>query len=173
MVLKGRKTKQNKKEDKLHSAYQQWTDSDQYCTLISKSTWICVVATATHPHQTQPRVKTRTLCLQMTFCLLLLLSAIDKFMCVGFAVLLDTALWVWSSSEENFSGGEGIFPLELIWALTPFPMTLLDESINRGPVCAHMHSITQAQKILTFMPYECRQQKTTSMHHPRRQNVTT
>ena len=29
--------------------------------------------------------------------------------------------------------------------------TLSDESINRGLVCAHMHSIVRTQKILTFM----------------------
>ena len=29
--------------------------------------------------------------------------------------------------------------------------TLSDESINRGLVCAHMHFIARAQKILTFM----------------------
>ena len=47
---------------------------------------------------------------------------------------------------------EGIFPLEL---------TLSDESINRGLVCAHMHFIARTQKILTFMSStgECRQQK--------------
>ena len=40
------------------------------------------------------------------------------------------------------------------------PKTLSDESIKRGPVCEHMHSIARTQKILTFMPYtgECRQQ---------------
>ena len=31
------------------------------------------------------------------------------------------------------------------------PKTLSDESINRGPVCAHMHFIALTQKILTFM----------------------
>ena len=31
------------------------------------------------------------------------------------------------------------------------PKTLLDESINRGLVCAHMHFIARTQKILTFM----------------------
>ena len=37
------------------------------------------------------------------------------------AVLLDSASWVRSSSEENFFPVEGIFPLQLIWVLTPFP----------------------------------------------------
>ena len=46
---------------------------------------------------------------------------------------------------------EGIFLLELTWVLTPFPKTLLDESINRVVVCAHMHSIARTQKMLTFM----------------------
>ena len=31
------------------------------------------------------------------------------------------------------------------------PKTLSDESINRGLVCAHMHSVTWTQKILTFI----------------------
>ena len=31
------------------------------------------------------------------------------------------------------------------------PKTSLDESINRGLVCAHMHFIARTQKILTFM----------------------
>ena len=31
------------------------------------------------------------------------------------------------------------------------PKLFLDESINRGLACAHMHSIAQVQKILTFM----------------------
>ena len=36
---------------------------------------------------------------------------------------------------------EEIFPLELAGVLTPFPGTLSDESVNRGPVCAHMQSM--------------------------------
>ena len=46
---------------------------------------------------------------------------------------------------------EGIFSLGLTWVLTPFPKTVLDESINQGLVCAYMHSIARTQKILTFM----------------------
>ena len=42
-------------------------------------------------------------------------------------------------------------PLELTWGLTPFPKTLLDETINQRLVCAHMHSMVQTPKILTFM----------------------
>ena len=40
---------------------------------------------------------------------------------------------------------------------------LLHESINQGLVCAHIHSIIQTQKILTFMSYtgDCQQQKHT------------
>ena len=42
---------------------------------------------------------------------------------------------------------EGIFPLELTWVQTPFPLkTLSDESINRGLVCAHMHFIARTQR---------------------------
>ena len=46
---------------------------------------------------------------------------------------------------------------------TAVPKTILDESINWGLVCAHMHSIAQTQKNLTFMSYtgECWQQKRT------------
>ena len=54
---------------------------------------------------------------------------------------------------------ERIFPLEFTWVLTPFPETLLDESINRGGlVCAHIHSMAWTQRILTLMSKrgECR-----------------
>ena len=46
---------------------------------------------------------------------------------------------------------KGIFPLELTRVQTPFPKTLSDENINRSLVCAHVHSITWTQKILTFI----------------------
>ena len=36
--------------------------------------------------------------------------------------------------------------MELTWVLTPFPPKLLDESINQGLVCAHMHFIARTQK---------------------------
>ena len=57
----------------------------------------------------------------------------------------------------------GFFP----WVLTPFPTTISDECINRGPVCARMHSITRTQKVLTFMflTGECQQEKHTQ-HAP-------
>ena len=47
------------------------------------------------------------------------------------------------------------------------PKKLLDECINLGLVCAHMHSIAKTQKILTFMSRmgECWQQKHTQ-HAP-------
>ena len=47
------------------------------------------------------------------------------------------------------------------------PTTLSHESTNRGLVCAHMHSIAQTQKILTFMSLagECQQPKHTQ-HAP-------
>ena len=41
---------------------------------------------------------------------------------------------------------EWISCLELAWVLTPFPKTCLDVSINRGLVCAHLHSIAWAKK---------------------------
>ena len=46
---------------------------------------------------------------------------------------------------------EGVFSFKLTWVLTTFPANLSDESINRGLVCAHMHSIARTQKMLTFM----------------------
>ena len=79
-------------------------------------------------------------------------AGIAHWLCFGLAVLLDATSWVRSSSGENFSGRGDFFRLELTWVLTPFPKTLSDESVKRGLVCAHMHSITQTQKILTFMP---------------------
>ena len=66
------------------------------------------------------------------------------------SLVLDAVSWVQSSSEENFPV-EGIFPLELTQVLTPSTKTYSDESINRGLVCAHMHSMAQTQKILTFL----------------------
>ena len=64
--------------------------------------------------------------------------------------LLDAAWWVRSSSEENISGG-GDFSLGGNMGSDSVPQKLSDESINRGLVCEHMHSIAQIQKILTFM----------------------
>ena len=80
--------------------------------------------------------------------------------CIGLAVLPDAVLPVWASSEPLV---EGIFPLELTWVLNPLPKTLSAESINQDVVCAHMQSIAQTPKILTFMSQtgECRQPKHT------------
>ena len=57
--------------------------------------------------------------------------------------------------------------MELTRVLTPFPKSLWGLSIDRGLVCAHMHSVARTQKILTFMSPtgECRQQKHTQ-HAP-------
>ena len=58
--------------------------------------------------------------------------------------------------------------MELTWVLTPFhKKNLSDKGINRGLVCAYMHSIARTQKILTFISEtcECRQQKHTQ-HAP-------
>ena len=60
----------------------------------------------------------------------------------GLAVLLDAASWV-RSSEENFSCRRD-FSLGVDMGSDSIPSkTLLDERINRGLVCVHMHSITQ------------------------------
>ena len=74
----------------------------------------------------------------------------------GIAQLVVLGLTVHSVTGSILLWGhfpvEGIFPLELTWVQTPSPpKTLLDESINQGLVCAHMHFIAQTQKILTFM----------------------
>ena len=45
----------------------------------------------------------------------------------------------------------GFFPQSLHGLWIHSPKTILDESVNCGLVCAHMHSIAWAQKILTFM----------------------
>ena len=66
----------------------------------------------------------------------------------GLAVLCDAVSRVRSYSEPAV---KGIFPLELTWVLTPLPKNLSDQSINQGQACAHIHSIAQTQKILTFM----------------------
>ena len=81
--------------------------------------------------------------------------------------------WVWSSSEENFlvevtfPGSQHAFWLQSL-------NTLLDGSINRGLVCAPMHSIPQTQTILTCpRRANVSNKNTPSMHHPQRQNMTT
>ena len=64
--------------------------------------------------------------------------------------------------------GRGYFSLGVNMGSDHIPQkSLSDESINRGLVCAHMHSITPTQKVLTFMSWtgECRQQKHTQ-HAP-------
>ena len=70
--------------------------------------------------------------------------------CTHYTTLLDTASWVRSSCEENFSG-RGNFPLELTRILTPpFPLKALsDESISRGLACAHIHSIVRRRNVTT------------------------
>ena len=58
------------------------------------------------------------------FCWVIELSGragVALWWCVEFAVLLDVVAYVPSSSGENFSLAEGVFPLELSWVLTPFP----------------------------------------------------
>ena len=53
--------------------------------------------------------------------------------------------------REEFSMVERIFSLGVNMGSDSIPQkTLLDESVDRGLVCAHMHSITRIQKSLTF-----------------------
>ena len=81
--------------------------------------------------------------------------SVSVFRCLGItsdlgrnSLVGDAASWVGPDPELP---AEGIFPLEFTWVLTPFPKTLLDDSINQGLVCAHMHSIAWTQKMMTFM----------------------
>ena len=80
--------------------------------------------------------------------------------CPAWCSIADSIL-LWASSRGDF----------FLWSLHRFWLhslkTLLDENINRGLVCAHVHSIAWTQKILTFMSLtgECRQQKHTQ-HAP-------
>ena len=50
-----------------------------------------------------------------------------------------------------------------------------DESINRGLICPHVHSITQTKQIRHSCPRQVNvgNKNTPSMHHPQRRNVTT
>ena len=69
---------------------------------------------------------------------------------------------------------EAIFPLVLTYFLTQLPTTLLDDSMNRGLVCACMHSTAQTPKIRIFMSWTGEwQQQTSSMRHSQRCNVAT
>ena len=66
------------------------------------------------------------------------------------AVLRDAVSGV-QYSEEKFSG-RGNFSLGVYMGSDSIPQKgLLDESINRGLVCAHMQSFAWTPKILTFM----------------------
>ena len=51
----------------------------------------------------------------------------------------------------EFFRWRGFFPWRWHRFWLNSPKTQLDESVNRGQICAHMHSIGQTQKILTFM----------------------
>ena len=53
-------------------------------------------------------------------------------------------------SGENFSR-RGDFSVGVNMGSDSIPPKLSDEIVNRGLVCAHMHSIEQTQKSLTFM----------------------
>ena len=76
-------------------------------------------------------------------------AGITQSLCVGFAALCDAASWVRSYSELLV---EGIFfPCSKHGLWLQSPKTFSDESINRGLVCAHMHSIAWTLKILTVM----------------------
>ena len=46
-----------------------------------------------------------------------------------------------------------VFSSELAQVLNPLPVTLSGESINRGLVCACVHTIARTEKLLTFISY--------------------
>ena len=83
-------------------------------------------------------------------------AGIARWSCIWLAVLLDAASLVRSSSAGIFFffflSGRGDFSLGVNMGSDSIPpKTLSDETINRGLVCAHMHSIARTQKILTYM----------------------
>ena len=57
--------------------------------------------------------------------------------CVASSALL------WASSRGDYSLGVNM-------GSNSIPKKLMDENINRGLICAHMHSIAQTEKILPF-----------------------
>ena len=87
--------------------------------------------------------------------------------CVWLAALHDAALQVQASSRGHFSLGVNI-------GSDSIPPQLLDESIKRGLVCAHMHSHAQTQKVPTCSRWvNAGNKNTPSKHHPQRRNLTT
>ena len=70
---------------------------------------------------------------------------------------------------------EGIFPLELAWVLTPFPQISLGfEYQLRSSLCTHaFHRMESKDPDIHVLDGWMPATKTLSVHHPRRQNVTT
>ena len=57
-----------------------------------------------------------------------------------------------SDVDQSAFSGKGDFSFGVYMGSDSIPQkTLLDESINRGLVCVHVHSIAQTEKVLTFM----------------------
>ena len=57
-----------------------------------------------------------------------------------------------SDVDQSAFSGRGDFSFGVYMGSDSIPpKTLLDESINRGLVCVHVHSIARTQNILTFM----------------------
>ena len=77
----------------------------------------------------------------------------------------STLLWGKFSGRGDFSLG-----VNMVSNSIP-PKTLSDESINRGLVCAHMHSKRSWRSCPRRM--NAGNKNTPSEHHPRRRNVTT
>ena len=105
---------------------------------------------------------------------------VRRWYCIGSvrpAVLLDAASWVQSSSEENSSSSRDFALLSYHGFWLHSPKTLLDESINRGLVCAHMHSMAWTQNLRSW--HSCPRwvnvsnKNTPSVLHPLRWNVAT
>ena len=93
-------------------------------------------------------------------------AGIACWQCVALAVLLNVVSWVRSSLGKVFLV-EGIFPLELTWALTPFPKNSFRcEYKPRSSLCTHaFHRMDSKDSDVHVPDGECRQQKHTQ-HTP-------
>ena len=95
----------------------------------------------------------------------------ELYIWMGAGITQSVVCWArcpaWCSGMGSIlllASSKGDFSLGINMGSDSIPQkTLSDESINRGLVCARMHSIAQAQKIQTFMSCtgECKEQEHT------------
>ena len=85
-----------------------------------------------------------------------------------FSILNSHACLLWVSGRGDLSLGVNM-------GSDSISQKLSDENVNRGLVCAHMHSIARTLKILNIHVLDrwMLVTKTASTHHPQRRNVTT